>query len=282
MHRFFKKLFRALANHDPKYYDMYQDASESRFAQLYLSRIREHCAQAGIRPPARILDAGCQTGRLLVPLAREGYQLTGIDTSGFALRRAGVTLKKNGAKATLIRGNIGKVLGPQHHQRYDVVICAEVLYLCQDFRTILKALAASLRPGGLLCISHRPQAYYLIEALRSKNQKAAEFVLTHPEGSVHGGSYFNWHTDEEVRSLYEELGFKSLSLYPIDRFAWLGGLDVGRLDERTHAEWLKLELSSKSEGGTCARYLFVVATTSSSSCGVSPELDPLQSMASPA
>ena len=81
MQKIVRKLLRTIMGYDPAYYDMYADGDESFFARLYLQRILAHLSDAGIRPPARILDAGCQTGRLAIPLAERGFRVTGVDTS---------------------------------------------------------------------------------------------------------------------------------------------------------------------------------------------------------
>jgi hypothetical protein len=116
-----------------------------------------------------------------------------------------------------------------------------------------------VRPGGLLCVSHRPTAYYLIQALRAADREAASYVLSHTDGPFRDSSYFNWQTDEQLRRLYEKLGLRCLALYPIDRFAWLGGLDIGRMSEPVQQEWLSRELDTQSEGDACARYRLVIA-----------------------
>ena len=38
-------------------------------------------AARGVPPGARVLDAGCGTGRYAAPLARRGYRVTGVDRS---------------------------------------------------------------------------------------------------------------------------------------------------------------------------------------------------------
>ena len=44
----------------------------------------------------KILELACGSGRLLLPLAREGYTLTGVDTSGRMLDIARTTLAQEG------------------------------------------------------------------------------------------------------------------------------------------------------------------------------------------
>ncbi len=259
-----KKLLRAVANYDPGYYDMHDDVDESWFARLYVERIRRRAEEAGIAPPATVLEAGCQAGRLVVPLARLGFAVTGIDTSGFALRRARVHAREAGVQARFIKGDLLKALRSGRHQ-YDIVVCAEVLYLSPSYRDMLRALALAVRPGGLLCVSHRPKMYYLLEALRYGNVEAVRCVLTGCEGRFEGPhperGYYNWQTDGELRVLYRELGLDGITVYPIDQTAWLSGVAPSQLAERARQFWFDAELSrTAEEGGPCARYALVIAS----------------------
>ena len=258
--RLIKKLFRAVANYDPDYYDMYADTREQLFAKLYLERILMHCRQAGILPPASILDAGCQTGRLMIPLAQAGYRVSGIDTSGFALRKARRHLAQANTSATLIRGDLLGVLQRRAQDQYDVAVCAEVLYLSSDYRKMLEVLARSVRRAGLLFVSHRPLAYYLIEALKTKDYGAAERVLSSREGRFEGSQYFNWQTENDLQRLYESLHLKVIAMHPIDRLAWLSGTDVAQLSQESQSLWLKAELESIQEFRSVSRYVLVVST----------------------
>jgi 2-polyprenyl-3-methyl-5-hydroxy-6-metoxy-1,4-benzoquinol methylase len=255
-----RKLLRAVANHDPGYYDMYQDANESWFARLYLDRITRHAQQTLIQPPARVLEAGCQTGRLAIPLARQGFEVTGVDTSGFALRRARSYAASAGVRATFVRGDLIDVLRRRPEGEFDLAVCAEVVYLSPQYRQMLAALARAVRPGGLLFVSHRPKFYYLLEALRQYDISTAAEVLRCSEGAFRESRYYNWQSEEELRSLYSSLGLQWIDLHPIDHVAWLSGLNLQQLTPDQRAQWLELELRCSSEAvGTCARYVLVVA-----------------------
>lgn len=260
MQRAVRKVLRAVADYDPDYYDMYADAKEALCAQLYVERIRQHADQAGIHPPATVLEAGCQAGRLVVPFAKLGFQVTGIDTSGFALRRAREHVKAAGLDAALVQGDLVKVLQREPKRQYDIVICAEVLYLSPDYRQMLQTLAASVRPGGLLCVSHRPKLYYLVEALRQYDLSTATEILHRSEGPFRDSAYYNWQTEEELRALYGSLGVQEIALYPIDRAAWLCGMDLSRLSDEQRRDWLALEGQWSDEAAMCARYVLVIAT----------------------
>ena len=262
MPRMVKKLLRAVANYDPDYYDMYADANEALFARLYVEWIARHAETAGIRPPATLLEAGCQAGRLVVPLAKRGFRVTGVDTSGFALRRAKEHLRAAGAEAALLQGDVLR-LSSLTRERFDVVVCAEVAYMLKEHRQLLAALARAVRPGGLLFVSHRPKWYYLLEALRQYDVPGAAEVIRRNEGWFQGpgcSGYFNWQTEAELRELYTSLGLRCVAVQPIDRLAWLSGMSPEKLTPEQQEEWLRLELALPAESaGSCARYLLVVA-----------------------
>ncbi|MBI3321270.1 MAG: methyltransferase domain-containing protein [Candidatus Omnitrophica bacterium] len=265
MQKIVRKLLRAVANYDPAYYDMHADPNEALFARLYVERITLHAARLGLRPPSTVLEAGCQAGRLVIPLAKLGFQVTGIDTSRFALRRAKAHANAAGVEARFVSGDFMDVLRVHPGWRYDMVVCAEVLYLARHYRTMLKALAGAVKPGGLLCVSHRPKCYYVVEALRHGDFEAAQQVLTAQEGQFDGpfpeAGYYNWQTEEELVELYRALGFSDITMYPIDRLAWLAGISPARLSRAEQERWLQLELACASDAPTSGRYALVIAAT---------------------
>lgn len=258
MHKTVRKVLRAVADYDPDYYDMYEDSNEALFARLYVERILEHANERGCGPPATLLEAGCQAGRLVVPFAKRGYRVTGIDTSGFALRRARRHAQATQVEAEFVEGDIVDVLARHPEWRYDVVVCAEVVYLARQYQQILQALAQAVRPGGLLCVSHRPKWYYVIEALRHSDVHTAMSVLERPEGPFRDSTYYNWQTEEELHALYASLGLRWLAMYPIDRCAWLTGLDPSRLPAEEREQLFVLERAQASPA-SLARYVLVIA-----------------------
>ena len=281
MHKMVRKVLRAVADYDPDYYDMYQDPNEALFAQLYVERIRRHAEEFGICPPvtepghppeagrrgnpegvargATLLEAGCQAGRLAVPFAKLGFRVTGIDTSGFALRRAREHAAEAGVEAEWLKGDLEEVFARQPGRRFDVVVCAEVLYLSPRHRELLRALAGAVRPGGLLCVSHRPRGYYLLEAIRQQDVSSAAEILSRSEGSFRDSAYYNWQTDAELRTMYDALGLQWIACYPIDRLAWLGGISPSQLTSEQQARWFELELQLPFGAEGWARYVLVVA-----------------------
>lgn len=104
----------------------------------------------GDRKISRVLDLGCGTGNHAVPLARRGYEVTGVDRSAAML--AGARQKVNGkVSVTLQQGDIRDVaLG----ERFDAALMMfAVLGYQLDNRDVLAALTTArrlLRPDGLL------------------------------------------------------------------------------------------------------------------------------------
>ncbi len=103
-----------------------------------------------------ILDAGCGTGRLLAPLARDGHVVVGVDRSASMLARAAWRLGRAGrqarARTLLARGDLQAL--PVGRGRFALVIAAfHTIQHCESddaLDAFLGAAAASLIPGGWL------------------------------------------------------------------------------------------------------------------------------------
>jgi ubiquinone/menaquinone biosynthesis C-methylase UbiE len=112
-------------------------------------RFWQHMAQ---RTTDRILELGCGTGRITLPLARTGARIVGIDRSASMLARARkrARLSRRSAAPGLVRGDIrflpfpdasfGLVAAP-----YGIL---QSLLDDQVLRDTLTSVARVLRPGG--------------------------------------------------------------------------------------------------------------------------------------
>lgn len=216
MAQLLRKLRRAVFNYDPSFCDMYQDAHARTAAEEYLSHIRRHLHEQFGDRKLDILDAGCQAGRLLIPLAEEGHHLIGVDTSGFALRRAHQHAKDRHLSVPLYRGNIASLRRWVRPASLDAVLCLEVLYLCEDHRELLRLLADSVKVGGLVCISHRPASFYVADALAQGKRDLAVAIAHSQEGPTLDSRYHNWQTEQELTDLYQSHSLRTLGCYPVD------------------------------------------------------------------
>jgi SAM-dependent methyltransferase len=97
---------------------------------------------------SRCLEIGVGTGRIAIPLATEGVDLTGIDLSANMLAK----LVENRGDLTIpvLRADATRL--PFHDGSFDLALAAHVLHLIPAWRTALDELLRVVRPGGRLLI----------------------------------------------------------------------------------------------------------------------------------
>lgn len=255
MHKIARKIRRAVLRDEPGYYDMFLNAGERFFARLYLHHVRDLLREQERQPPLRILDAGCQTGRLAIPLAGDGHRVVGVDTSSLALHKCRRHAAEAGTTLELVRADLGRWLPGGPPESFDVVVCSEVLYLRDNYRTLLEGMVRLLRPGGICFISHRPTGYYLAEAFQRRDPEAIQTLLTKKEGKLFG-SYYNWQDREDLEILYPPLGVEILRIVPVGFLAWLG-LRPDALSEEEQELLFQAEIHPRSRLDCSGRYLLV-------------------------
>ena len=99
-----------------------------------------------LEPPARVLDAGCGTGRLAIRLAELGYDVVGVDIDASMLAMAR-------EEAPQLDWRVGDLSILDTGERYDVVVVAGNTIPLLEPDTLGAAaqrLAAHLVQGGLL------------------------------------------------------------------------------------------------------------------------------------
>lgn len=92
-----------------------------------------------------IIDFGCGTGRLTMPLLKAGLRILSIDISKKSLQRLGATAKKIGLKAKM-----RTAIPPA--KKYDAIVGADILHHL-DLDTWLPRFKKSLKKGGKLIFS---------------------------------------------------------------------------------------------------------------------------------
>jgi ubiquinone/menaquinone biosynthesis C-methylase UbiE len=108
-----------------------------------------------------VLELGCGTGRLAVPVARTGVRLVGIDRSAPMLARARSRLKRAGLaeRTLLVRGDIRNL--PFRTRRGFQLVMApygmlQSLTREADLQATLASVKRILRPGGMLGVDLVP------------------------------------------------------------------------------------------------------------------------------
>lgn len=107
-----------------------------------------------VAPGMRILDAGCGSGRNLVYLLRQGYEVFGVDRDPLSVgdvRRLAATLAPNLPPGNFRAEGVESMSFPNAFA--DVVISSAVLHFARDdnqFQHMLEGTWRVLKPGGLL------------------------------------------------------------------------------------------------------------------------------------
>jgi len=98
----------------------------------------------------RVLELGCGSGRLLIPLVRGGHRVTGVDLSAPMLAECRTALDENGLEADLVEADFRNVrLG----KRWPLVVCPfnafMHLYSRSDVEGFLATVKQHLAKDGL-------------------------------------------------------------------------------------------------------------------------------------
>ncbi len=123
---------------------------------------------------ARVLDAGCGTGRVAVELARRGYLATGVDLDPSMLGVA----RAADSPVTWLEGDLATMeidSGP-----YDLVVAAGNVMIFVTPGTeaaVVRRLADCLRPGGLLVAGFSLQPDRLSLADYDRHCAAVDLML---------------------------------------------------------------------------------------------------------
>jgi 2-polyprenyl-3-methyl-5-hydroxy-6-metoxy-1,4-benzoquinol methylase len=126
--------------------------SKSNFTYYYFLRVLKDAINISNKN-VQILDIGCGIGTIDLYLANMGFYVTGIDISKKAIQIA----KKNSLTSNLkkflsyyvkdIQSTVTK------KNKYEIIICSEVLEHTKNDKSIIKKLKVSLKKNGILIIS---------------------------------------------------------------------------------------------------------------------------------
>jgi len=167
-------------------------------------------------PDPSILDIGCGTGEFLtLPLARQGWRITGLDIHGASIKRAS-TLAADLPGASFVCGTLNDVAGT-----FDVIILSEVIEHVIDPHALLEEVRLKLKDGGVLILT-LPNGYgpFEIDQIFSKRnflwirslyswyvrhaRRKGKAVATFNEESPHI-NFFSWRT---IHNLISASGFQ--------------------------------------------------------------------------
>jgi SAM-dependent methyltransferase len=133
-----------------------------------------------------ILDLGCGTGRLMLPLLRAGHVVVGLDRAPAMLARAAARLRRLAPRvrrrALLLRGDLR---GLPVRRRFQLAIAAfhTIQHLATDreLARFFAGVARTLRPGGWFAFdTFAPDARFLRRANAGGDRRWARTRFKHP------------------------------------------------------------------------------------------------------
>ncbi len=125
---------------------------KSRFGNIDIY-LFDQLLKGRLAPSMQVLDAGCGTGRNIIYLLQNGYNVYGVDTSADAVRhvkRLAGRLAPELPPGNFMVGEIASL--PFTHASFHVVLCSAVLHFAQDldhFHQMVDEMWRVLKPGGL-------------------------------------------------------------------------------------------------------------------------------------
>jgi SAM-dependent methyltransferase len=103
-----------------------------------------------------ILELGCGSGRVLIPLAEAGHQVIGVDASATMLARCQAAAHDAGVaeRVTLVQGDMADLHLPERGMKLAIVALGTFNHLATlaDRRAALAAIRAHMAPGALLVV----------------------------------------------------------------------------------------------------------------------------------
>ncbi|MBR4080698.1 MAG: class I SAM-dependent methyltransferase [Clostridia bacterium] len=126
------------------YDELMGDVKYAEWADFYASMMNMYGIRGG-----KVCECACGTGGLTIPLARRGFQMTGVDLSQEMLWQAAQKARESGVALPFVRQDMRKL---HLHRPMDAVLatCDGVNYLLtdEDVLEFFRAAYAALRPGG--------------------------------------------------------------------------------------------------------------------------------------
>lgn len=124
---------------------------------------------------ARILELCCGTGRLTLPIAKDGYHISGVDYTTSMLEQAEVKASEAGVAIEFIEADIRTLDLPG---QYDLIFIPfnsiHHLYRNEDLFKAFQAVKKHLKAGGLFLLDcFNPNIHVIVEGEKAPQEIAA-------------------------------------------------------------------------------------------------------------
>lgn len=174
----------------PLYYDIIFDLGTKDEADFLQAMHEKYCQSDG----HRILEPACGSGRLLIELARRGYDCLGYDTEPGMVQYAHELINASGQNIKVVPG---KMESYRAKRKVDLAFCLvstfKYLLTEEDAEAHLHATADSLKPGGIYVLGLHLSEY-------GETQRVRERWVNEREGIHVVCNIQSWPADAETRT----------------------------------------------------------------------------------
>ncbi len=125
----------------------------------------------------QVLELCCGTGRLTLPIAKEGYNITGVDYTPSMIEKAKTKAIKEGLQIEFIEADIRTL---DLHKKYDLIFIPfnsiHHLYKNEDLFEALKSVKSHLKENGLFLLDcYNPNIQYIVDG-EKELKEIAEYI----------------------------------------------------------------------------------------------------------
>jgi SAM-dependent methyltransferase len=210
--------------HDPRIAGTYDESlAGSSLITADLRFVERHFREAG-----RLVDLGCGTGRLLIPFARRGFWVLGVDLSEEMLRVVGEKAAAAGVQVQRLKANLVELEGLRD-QAFEYAACLfstlGLIATRAARRRVVEHAYRLLRPGGkfVLHVHNRwfnwwdPQGrvWLLTDLVRSLYSRGEGGNRRMPVHQGIAGLSLHHFTRREVERLLRGAGFRIVEVCPV-------------------------------------------------------------------
>ena len=220
---------------DEKYLRMFAEARPpmrtEQEVEALLAVLEQHCDQ-----PADVLDLACGYGRIALPLALAGHQVTGLDLSGYLLNAAKSAAGQAGVSVTWQEGDM-RTLPADWTAQFDAVLNMFSAFgyfdEAADNQQVLAEVARVLQPGGIFVLdlaqrdavvhNFRPTDWFEVDDLLvcvsrqfdAITGNSTEYWLWSDEQGERQSLYFRVHlyNATELTAMLQAAGLEPLEYY---------------------------------------------------------------------
>lgn len=169
-----------------------------------------------------VLDIGCGNGNISIPLASLGYRILGIDTNAASIEYA---TKKN--PFLNVSFKIADIAVLEVDEKFDVIICSEVLEHLNEPHEALLSIKRMLKPSGLLIVTI-PNGYGSFGLMELLVRGLRRMGFAHPIDSLRRLVHQRYgHIQSSGSSTYHT---KNFTMSGIKKLLNQAGFEVAKVD----------------------------------------------------